>query len=295
MPDSTKPGSQDGNAGTPVAAPPIEAAQPTAPPQEPSTTPAQSQAQDVQQTLEPLPATPEEFRARLEAERKKTLDEYRAKAGAEGGWMAALAPEDREFLKTNPWAIREMKAKIEGYEKAMESLGRPAEPKTQEVDPLEAEAAELVELAAKQDIEPKVFYRKMVDVQAKIARREAERVHQQQFQPAYQAMTRQQQEAVVIRDPRWQNPTVQALTKGLIVDGNQRGNVPMPLEALEQACKMLGISATESNGNGHAPPAPKPTPSLGETRTTASPATLPSLSIAERFARTASGKRMLAQ
>ena len=280
MSDAVKPG-PEASAASPETTP-LDAATQNTTTQTPTAPPP---ASEIQPVAESLPANAEEFKARLEAERAKVLNEYRAKAGAEGGWMANLAPEDREFIKTNPWAIREMKAKIEGYENAMRALGK-SEPQTQEPDPLEAEATELVELAAKQDISPADFYRKMVGVTQKIARREAEKVHEQKFQPSYQTMTRQQQETAVVNDPRWKDPRVQKMTKGIIVDSGGR---TMPLVAMEEACQAFGLTAP-TNGNGHSPRA---TPALGETRSIATPANTPSLSIAERFARTASGRRML--
>ena len=280
-----KPG-PDASAVAPETTPLSTAATQNTPPQTPAAPPP---TPELQPEVEPIPATPEEFKARLEAERAKVLNEYRAKAGAEGGWMAALAPEDREFLKTNPWALREMKAKIEGYEKAMSSFGQKGEPQAPEPDPLEAEAEELVKLAQTQDIEPKVFYRKMVDVQAKIARREAERVHQASFKPSYQAMTYEQQKQTVLADPRMKDPDFEAVVIGIDIQEHRKtGRWLPPLEVLAMAEKR---HASTNGTNGHAEP--RVTPSLGETRSVATPPNTPSLSIAERFARTASGKRML--
>jgi len=287
MPDM-KPGQEETPAGTPATPPQNDAATAQGqPPQAPTAPPPSTQ--EGQPSTEMLPATMEEFQSRLEAERKKTLDEYRAKAGAEGGWMAALTPEDREDLKANPWRLREMKAKIEGYEKAMSALGQKQDPGPQEPDPLEAEVTELVELAARQDIEPKVFYRKMVEVQRKIARREAEAIHTSKFQPSYEAMTYDQQKQAVLADPRMKDPTFEALVLGIDQREHRRtGRWLKPLDVL-----ALAEKEQKNGSNGHAAETPRATPALGEPRSISSSAAAPSLSIAERFARTASGKRML--
>lgn len=290
MPDP-KPGSEAAPAGSAPPPPPEAAPETTATPQAPPPTPPATQAQDVQ-TPEPLPATAEEFRARLEAERKKVLDEYRAKAGEEGGWMKVLSEDDREFLKRNPSALREMKAKVEAYETALAGLGRKPEPEKQEPDPLEAEAAELVELAKDEKIEPKVFYRRMVEVQAKIARREAQKVHAEQFHASYSNMTREQQSAAVMADPRMKDPVFKTHLFGVVWREQNSGKSITPLEALELTAKEMGSHSSGESANGHAAPAPKVTPALGETRTSANSAPSPSLSLYERYAKTPSGKRL---
>lgn len=298
MPDPTKPGPDTTSAGTTEAPPPV-AATTEAPPQETIQPPPSTQAQEVQTQPEPLPATPEEFQRRLEAERKRVLDDYRAKAGKEAGWLGdprAQGLTDEEKQEILAGGYRALKAKTEAYERSLAAVGQQkVDPEPKGPDPLEEDTAELIRLAKNAEITPEEFYKGMTAINRKIARREAEAVHRQQFQPSYEGMTRQQQLGVVAADPRMKDPVFRRHYHGIMVDGRiESGREPMPLEALELAGKELNRPAS-TNGNGHSPAAPaaaRVTAALGETRTISQPQTAPSLSPAEQFARTASGKRL---
>lgn len=304
MPDPTKPGQDAAPAGTTEAPPPVEAATtPETPPQEGNQPPPSTQAQEVQTQAETLPATQEEFQRRLEAERKRVMDDVRAKAGREAGWLGdprAQGLTDEEKQEILNGGYRTAKAKLDAYERTLAATGqKPAETKPDPgPDPLEKEVAELCRLAEKKEITPQEFYRGMAEVNRRIARREAEAVHEAKFRPSHERMTRQQQTDVVAADPRMKDPTFRRQYHGIMVDARIEGRPqPMPLEALEQAGKELNRPAA-TNGNGHqttpaTPAQPKVTPAFGETRVTSQPQAAPSRNLAERFAKTPSGSRML--
>ena len=295
MTDSTTPGPEGTSAGTSEAPPPVAATN-TPPPQDANQPP---QPQEVQQTLEPLPATPEEFQRRLVAERDKTLNEYRAKAGREAGWMGdpraqSLSDDDKQFILGG--GLSALRAKVDAYERSIAAFPQKEAPKVEGPDPLEQDAAELIRLAKDDQITPEAFYKGMAQVQRKIARREAEDVQRTQFRPSFEAMTVAQQRVAVSQDPRMKDVGFMTHYHGVMIRESQRrqGNFPQPLEALELTAKELNRPLPQ-NGNGHTevvPPVPAVTPSFGEPRTIQGTTPQPSLTLAERFARTASGRRL---
>ena len=241
----------DETPGTTVAAP-----APTAPETQPAAPQdAQTGAQPATQP-DPYADFPVEVREKVkerEAKAKEAaLNEYRAKAGAEGGWMSQLSPEVREELKRDPSTYWRYKAEAEAYRKIAEGgfvQSRVDAPK--KVDP-EQEAAEWLDaqLAAKPDMTVQEYGKLQLKAQARLARAIAEETSGKAAKNAYTEMSTEERTQTVNNQPEMKNTFFNALYTGMKEKLREMGKPQDPFQAFamtREAWKQMFPNAPVNN------------------------------------------------
>ena len=274
-----KPGQSEA-AGTPPSPPPVAATETVTPPPAAETQPPPTDNPPAVET--PAAPTPER-----DAQGRFVKPEDRAKAGAEGGWMVHLRPEDREELKREPWRYSEMKAKLAAYEGQRAQVPSPATPPPP--DPSEEYAERMSALASRNAASPmeaKDYYREEAKIREDFTRKTTERVASEQAQKQFSQMTEAQEVSYIGRQPEVQNPDFVDKMVGLFTRGGGRLSRTQAYEMT----KAWFADKFPQPTNGTVKTAPVVAPALGEMRTTSQAPSQPSMSIYEKFARTPTGK-----
>ena len=272
------PGQTDA-AGTPPSPPPVAATE--------AKTPPPADVQPPPQDNPPAGETPAAPMPERDAQGRFIKPEDRAKAGAEGGWMVHLRPEDREELKREPWRYSEMKAKLAAYEGQRAQVQAPATPPPP--DPSEEYAERMASLAARNAASPmeaKDYYREEAKIREDFTRRTTERVASEQAQKQFSQMTEQQEVSYIGRQPEVRDPDFVDKMVGLFT----RGQGKITRTQAYEMTKAWFADKFPQPTNGTVKPAPVVAPALGEMRSTAQAPSQPSMSIYEKFARTPTGK-----
>ena len=248
--------------------------------------------QNAAATNDPYAEFPEEFRekvkSREEAAKQTTLNEYRAKAGADGGWMSQVSPELREAIKQDPQAFWRYKAEAEAYKSALGGSRAPVEEK--KADP----AAEVESWLERQiDANPDLTVGQLAKLQFqaadKLARLRSSEIADSRSRETFAAVTAEEREATCKNQPEMKNTFFAMMYKGAKEELKGMGKKADPYEAFamtREAWKQMFPNAPINQS-------PAPIPSSADTKRTPAAPAPSTLSPKEEWLRSAAAKAML--